>query len=230
MIDIVSDLFNLTGFSVNKEKNFASNNIKHMFYVYKNYNGIADFKENIYDDQNNLYDYISSLDNGNEIKKNTSFIILINLNESSEKDNIQEEILDLEEDRYFFKKYVITYLSAETDSFYNKLKDYDDIISFMEKSLNDTNKFEKYKISNEISYYSLILKMYIKIPHLSCGDIFKKEEIINLENSIIEEIKNIQDKESNDMLLEYHRKVILLGENDFDGYIERMLSEIKESE
>lgn len=230
MINIVNDLLNLTGFSADKENNFASNNVKHMFYVYKNYNGINDFKENIYDDQNNLYDYINSLENGNEIKKNTSFIILINLNENSEKINIQDKILDLEEDKYFFKKYVITYLSAETDSFYNKLKEYDNIISFIEQSLNDTDKFEKYKISNEISYYSLILKMYIKIPHLSCGDIFKKEEMINLEDTIIEGIKNMQDKEDKDILLDYHKKVISLDENDFDGYIEQMLSEIKESE
>ncbi|KRU26768.1 hypothetical protein VT91_03850 [Clostridium sporogenes] len=230
MIDIVSDLLNLTGFNVDKEKNFASNNKKRMFYVYKNYTGIEDFKKKIYEDQNNLYDYINVLENGNEIKKNTSFIVLINLNENSEKNNIQEEILDLEEDKYFFKKYVITYLNSETDSFYNKSKEYDNIINFMEKSLNDTDKFEKYKVSNEISYYSLILKMYIKIPHLSCWNIFKKEEIINLEDSIIQEIKNMQYKYNNHVLLDYHKKVLALNENDFDGYIERMLSEMKESE
>lgn len=230
MINIVSDLLNLTDFSVDKEKNFASNNRKRMFYVYKDYNDIDDFKKNIYDDQNNLYDYINSLENRNEIKKNTSFIILINLNENSEKNDIQEEILDLEEDTYFFKKYVITYLRDETDSFYEKLKEYDNIISFIKQSINDTDKFEKYKISNEISYYSLILKMYIKIPHLSCGDIFKKEEMINLQELIIEGIKNMQDKEDNDILLDYHRKIISLGENDFDEYIKRMLSQIKESE
>lgn len=100
----------------------------------------------------------------------------------------------------------------------------------MEKSLNDTDKFEKYKVSNEISYYSLILKMYIKIPHLSCWNIFKKEEIINLEDSIIQEIKNMQYKYNNHVLLDYHKKVLALNENDFDGYIERMLSEMKESE
>lgn len=230
MINIISDLLKLTEFDIDKENNFASNNKKRMFYVYKSYDSIKEFKEKIYKDQDNLYDYITELENGSEIKKNTSFIVLIKLNENSQKKNIQEEILDLEEDKYFFKKYVITYLNDEVYSFYNKLKEYNNIINFMEKNINDTDKFEKFKVSNEISYYSLILKIYIKIPHLSCGDIFSKKEIINLEDNIIEEIKKIQDKENNATLLDYHKKIISLDENDIDGYIETMLLEIKESE
>lgn len=230
MISIINNLLKLTEFNIDQENNFASNKKKRMYYVYKNYDSIKEFKEKISADQDNLYDQITGLENGNEIKKNTSFIILIKLNENSEKKNIQEDILDLEEDKYFFKKYVITYLKDEVDSFYNKLKEYDNIINFMEKNLNDTDKFEKFKVSNEISYYSLILKIYIKIPHLYCGDIFNKEEIINLGESITEEIKEIQKKEKDDMLLDYHKKVISLDESDIDGYIERMLLEIKESE
>ncbi|WP_026882463.1 ABC-three component system middle component 1 [Clostridium akagii] len=230
MINIISDLLKLTEFIIDKENNFAINNKKRMFYVYKNYNGIKEFKEKVYEDQNKLYDYITGLENGSEIKKNTSFIVLIKLNENSEKNNIQEEILDLEEDKYFFKKYVITYINDEVNSFYNKLKEFDNIINFMEKNLNDKDKFEKFKVSNEVSYYSLILKIYIKIPHLSCGDIFSKKEIINLEDNIIEEIKEVQDKENDDTLLDYHKKIISLDENDIDRYIERMLLEIKESE
>lgn len=102
MINIISDLFKLTKFSVDKENNFASNNKKRMFYVYKSYDSVIEFKEKLLEDQDKLYDYITGLDNGNEIKKNTSFIILIRLNENNEKKNIQEEILDLEEDKYFF--------------------------------------------------------------------------------------------------------------------------------
>ncbi|EKQ55882.1 MULTISPECIES: ABC-three component system middle component 1 [unclassified Clostridium] len=230
MINIISDLLKLTEFSIDAENNFASNNKKRMFYVYKSYDSIKEFKEKISEDQDKLYDYITELENGSEIKKNTSFIILIKLNENSEKKDIQEDILDLEEDKYFFKKYVITYLSDEVNSFYNKLKEYDNIINFMEKNLNDTDEFEKFKVSNEVSYYSLILKIYIKIPHLSCGDIFSKKEIINLTDNIIEGIKKIQDKEKGNILLDYHKKVIALDENDIDGYIERMLLEIKESE
>lgn len=230
MINIIIDLLKLTGFIIDPKNNFASNNKKRMFYVYKSYDSIKEFKEKISEDQDKLYDYITGLENGNEIKKNTSFIILIELNENSEKKNIQEEILDLEEDKYFFKKYVITYLNDEVNSFYNKLKEYDNIINFMEKNLNDTDKFEKFKVNNEMSYYSLILKIYIKIPHLSCGDIFNKKEITNLGKSIIEEIKEIQEKEKGDILLDYHKKVISLNENDIDVYIERMLLEIEERE
>lgn len=227
MINIINDLFNLTGFSVDKENNFASNNEKHMFYVYKNYDSITEFREKIYEDQNNLYDYIAGLHNANEIKKNTSFIVLINLNENSEKNNIQEEILDLEEDKYFFKKYVITYLNVEIDSFYRKLKEYDNIINFISKNLNDTNKFENFKVNNEISYYSLILKLYIKIPHLTCGNIFNEKKIINLQDNIRKRLKSTQE---NNALLDYYKKIIDLDENYFDNYIERMLDEIKECE
>lgn len=228
MINIVSDLFKLTEFIVDEKNGFASNNKKHMFYVYKSYNNITEFRENLVQDQDNLYDYISQLENGNEIKKNTSFIILIKLDERNEKDIIQKEILDLEEDKYFFKKYVITYLSDEVESFYKKLKEYDNIINFLEQNLNNIEKFEEFKVKNDISYYSLILKIYIKIPHLSCGDIFSEKEMISLKDNIIEEIKKM--KGTDDTILDYHKKIISLQENDIDSYIENMLLEMKESE
>lgn len=228
MINIISNLFELTEFTVDKENSFASNNKKHMFYVYKSYNNIKEFRENLIQDQDNLYDYITQLENGNEIKKNTSFIILIKLKEKNEKDIIQKEILDLEEDKYFFKKYVITYLSDEVESFYKKLKEYDNIISFLENNLNNTEKFEEFKVKNDISYYSLILKIYIKIPHLSCGGIFSEKEMISLKDNIIEEIEKMQDKD--DTILDYHKKILSLQEKNIDSYIESILSEIKEGE
>ena len=222
MTNIIIDILNSTGFYINKEKNFASNEKKHMFYVYKNYKSISEFKRNIYDDQDYLYDYISSLPNANEIKKNTSFIISIKLNENDEKNEIQEEILDLEEDKYFFKKYIITYLNSEISSFYEKLKKYNNIIEFICKNLNDTNKFEDFKVNDEVSYYSLILKLYIKIPHLTCKNIFNQKNIINLKENIIMSIQNLNPK-----LEDYHKRIIDLNEDEFDIYIERILDEIK---
>lgn len=228
MINIISDLFKLSEFAVDEKNSFASNNEKHIFYVYKNYNNINEFIENLVQDQDDLYDYISQLENGNEIKKNTSFIILIKLKEKNEKDIIQKEILDLEEDKYFFKKYVITYLSDEVESFYKKLEEYDNVMNFLKKSLNNAEKFEEFKVNNDISYYSLILKLYIKIPHLSCGDIFGQKEMISLKDNIIDEIEKMKDKD--DTTLDYHKKIISLQEKDMDSYIENMLLEIKESE
>ncbi|MBY6789567.1 hypothetical protein HYH43_08970 [Clostridium botulinum] len=228
MINIISDLFKLSEFAVDEKNSFASNNEKHIFYVYKSYNNINEFIENLVQDQDDLYDYISQLENGNEIKKNTSFIILIKLKEKNEKDIIQKEILDLEEDKYFFKKYVITYLSDEVESFYKKLEEYDNVMNFFKKSLNNAEKFEEFKVNNDISYYSLILKLYIKIPHLSCGDIFGQKEMISLKDNIIDEIEKMKDKD--DTILDYHKKIISLQEKDMDSYIENMLLEIKESE
>ncbi|ACD52213.1 hypothetical protein ST12_06220 [Clostridium botulinum] len=228
MINIISDLFKLSEFAVDEKNSFASNNEKHIFYVYKSYNNINEFIENLVQDQDDLYDYISQLENGNEIKKNTSFIILIKLKEKNEKDIIQKEILDLEEDKYFFKKYVITYLSDEVESFYKKLEEYDNVMNFLKKSLNNAEKFEEFKVNNDISYYSLILKLYIKIPHLSCGDIFGQKEMISLKDNIIDEIEKMKDKD--DTILDYHKKIISLQEKDMDSYIENMLLEIKESE
>lgn len=228
MINIISGLFKLSEFVVDEKNSFASNNEKHIFYVYKSYNNINEFRENLVQDQDDLYDYISQLENANEIKKNTSFIILIKLKEKNEKDIIQKEILDLEEDKYFFKKYVITYLSDEVESFYKKLEEYDNVMNFLEKSLNNAEKFEEFKVNNDISYYSLILKLYIKIPHLSCGDIFGQKEMISLKDNIIDEIEKMKDKD--DTILDYHKKIMSLQEKDMDSYIENMLLEMKESE
>lgn len=221
MFNILTQLFYLCEFKVESENFFAYNDKRKIFYVYKNYYSIDDLKRNVYDDQNDFYEYISSLENSNEIKKNTSFIILVKLSNSDEKHLIQEKILDLEEDKYFFKKYVITYLDKEIDEFKKEVLKYDNIVDFIEKSVNDPKEFEKYKKENEVSYYSLILKLYIKIPHLVCRNIFKKENIINLKESIIHSVENQN-------LLEYYNKIICLEEKNFDEYIEKILIAQKE--
>lgn len=216
MINILSKIFCNTGFKIDKDQCYACNNGKNTYYVYANYNCIDDFKNNIYDEQNKLYDYITSLENSNELKKNTTFIIAVKLNDISEKKNIQELILDLEEDKYFFKKYVITYFQNEVTEFNNELSSYEDIKSFMKDNINNPDKFDEYKLNNTMSYYSLILKLYMKIPHLSCGEIFKKDNIINLKEDIL---NNIESKE----LLPYYNKIKILEESNLDEYIDGLL-------
>lgn len=218
MIDLIRKLLIETEFELeNDEVGLFSYNISNnIFYVIRNYNSIEEFRQNIYKDQDYFFDLISIKHNGNEMKKNTSFLILVKLNDPKEKKDIQSLILELEEDKYYFKKYIMTYTNEEILDFKEKTKGYKNSVDFVKKSLNNDDNFEEFKINNTLSFYSLILKLYIKIPHLSYKNIFEKNQIEDL-------LITIEKKLKENSLDDYYKKISTIEESDIDKYIDSII-------
>jgi hypothetical protein len=98
------------------------------------------------------------------LEKNTSLIILVNCTNINAISMLQSQILLLEEDEYFFKKYVILY----TDSSISNLSA-DPLIPALRARVNDIDKFNQF--ANEgyhegLEEYLVAMQLFIKLPFL----------------------------------------------------------------
>lgn len=99
------------------------------------------------------------------IEKNTSLLIFVKCENINALEEYKQQILLLEEDQYFFKKYVILY----TDGAILNLN-IDDILSVLETKLGRNEDFENYYANGfipELEEYLFVLQLYIKIPFIS---------------------------------------------------------------
>ncbi|WP_373568359.1 ABC-three component system middle component 1 [Lysinibacillus fusiformis] len=87
---------------------------------------------------------------------------------------MQSLIFDIGEDPYTFKKYILTYTDEQESLFTSLFNEYvseqNDMTSFLNKILYNTEKFSTFKNreSNENTLlYDLVSKMFIKLPYLS---------------------------------------------------------------
>lgn len=195
---------------------FSENKDKNMFYIASFYNSINEFNEQFKEDQNEAFNFICNKENANELKKNTSMILFIKLSSLDEKNEIQSRILGLEEDVYFFKKYVVLYLEEELEELKVAIGN-GSINEFMKANINKEDLFEEFKVKETTSFYSLILKLYIKLPHLTYSDTFETGNIMDLNKRITFELKlkNIFD---------LHNELLEVNEDDIDIWIDGMIN------
>lgn len=146
-----------------------------------------------------------------DYKKNSSLIILLKLKDLTEEFKISNNIYDIEESPFFFKRYVLTYtdkqeiLLKDKKIITNNIDDYRKIISnrenfsifkrrrvFGDIKQEEESKKESKKETKEIELYLLydiISKLYIKIPFLNYN-YNGNNEIESLE----ERITNVMDE------------------------------------
>jgi hypothetical protein len=93
--------------------------------------------------------------------KNTDLIIVHKLQNLSEFNKFETEILTIEEDAYFFKKYVLYYIEGEEVLL--KEKSYEDLKNI----ISNQTLFDQYK-ANPLapSTYSIAARIFIKLPFL----------------------------------------------------------------
>lgn len=192
---------------------FSENRSKNMFYISNFYNSINDFNEGFKEDQNRAFNFVCTKDNSNELKKNTSMIIFIKVENIKQMDEMQSKILELEEDVYFFKKYVLLYLDEELEEFKSAVEN-ENISEFMKENINNEELFEEFKVEEKVSFYSLILKLYIKLPHLIYSNTFESKDIIDLN-------KKIQFDLSLKGLINLHNE--LLEVEDIESWINKQI-------
>lgn len=103
-----------------------------------------------------------------------------------------KQIFQLEEDQYNFKKNVITYCLAELEEFETKTNDH--TLLQLNKMVADGNRryFQRFKEKSAglKNYYSLLLKIFIKMPFLT----YQHESIglNNLDSSLVESLTTVE--------------------------------------
>lgn len=103
--------------------------------------------------------------NDKEISKNTSLVLCVKAkNLESDYDAHKNSILLIEENQYFFKRYVIIYTEQAVVAF----KDYTPVVPEMQKKILSTTSFQGYK-ENPFSSddYFLLMQIFLKLPFLN---------------------------------------------------------------
>lgn len=181
---------------------------------------VEDIKEDFLSEHVPLYfNAIKKLESGYDerMDKNLSMVVCVNTDSITDQ-KITEKVFEIEEDPYFFKKYVIAY----NEYHYTELKRQFDIGTesstvLLNKIANDTEKFLNYKkgeINNDSILYEICTKLMIKIPFL----------ILEKRNGKIEDLSEEINKELvSDELIEFNEILLKVNEND-EKLVENILA------
>lgn len=155
--------------------------------------------------------------NSVDIEKNTSLIILLRVEKLWEVFNeIKNQIMKIEEDEYFFRKYIIVY-DEQWINWMENINSTDELNSEIIKI--DLEQFRKNNFKN--SKWYLIIQLFIKLPFLSLK--VKKIELENLLDKINNNIEKSKLNELNDFIL---KKSYLVWINNEDSYFEKLENDI----
>ena len=165
MINIINMLFEHYGFS-GKEINNG------YFYTKKT---TPDYWVVIKEDVNTLLenqkDYFTrskELCQEDALDKNISMLVLWETAGTIEREQFKRKKMNLEEDPYYFKKYVLGYSKQELLDLEGKIKDNNgDAVDFIERNIISKETFNLYKPEPFVKeWYSLLYRIAIKIPFL----------------------------------------------------------------
>jgi hypothetical protein len=133
---------------------------------------------------NDQYNAIKGLEEGYDpqMDKNLSLLLCVKRNSLQLDPIMNKTIFDIEEDPYFFKKYVLTYTDSQVNEVLQKQKE-TTIMEYIHRTLSNEEAFQEYKLNPHLeSEYNLVSKMFIKIPFLNLKKMDR--ELSSLKNDI----------------------------------------------
>lgn len=171
---IINKIFEESGFENGEKYNSKDNN---QFYIslhlnetefksIENKNSIEEIPS--YKELLEFFNELVKSGTSTSIEKNTSLLIIVKCENINALEEYKQQILLLEEDQYFFKKYVILY----THNAIRNINTYA-ILSDLETKLSKKEDFENYYAKGfipELEEYLFVLQLYIKIPFISLPD------------------------------------------------------------
>lgn len=141
-----------------------------------------------------LYDVmcLDGLNYEREMEKNTSIIILINEDKIDNINNMKNYISYLEEDPYYFRKYVLTYTNNDY-KLLNEIIERDEnrsLVNVLNNIIKDVDIFKEFKTKDNKNIYDIVSKIFIKIPFFNIPKIESDNliELESLESKIKEEL------------------------------------------
>lgn len=164
-------------------------------------------------------------DDKKDVKRNTSLIICVKVNDikkfNTENKNL---IFKIEEDEYFFRKYIVVYSEKSIE----KIKDSQKIIQIIEEILSQNKKLEEFMEDNyRDEEFFVAMEITIKISFLSFKN--KNEQFQPIDSLLEEELKSnnlnkifkiINEKLEIEYIEEKLKGNFLLN-NEEDGEIEK---------
>ncbi|PAF35684.1 hypothetical protein CHH58_15830 [Terribacillus saccharophilus] len=157
------------------------------------------------------YDAVKEMESGYDerMDKNLSMLICIN-SDRFDNNTLSDVVFELEEDPYFFKKYVFEYNRVQLEQLeilFNNIKDSN---STLNSIVNNAKYFLDFKSSNkntETLLYEICTRLMIKLPFLG----------LNKQQEDIEDLSQEINKVLNDeQLLELNSNLMDVDVNDVD--------------
>lgn len=130
-----------------------------------------------------------------DAEKNTTLIVCAKVDDLAQTSVYKNNILNIEEDEYWFKKNVIIY----TEDTVQHLLSYQLLIPYLNTSIQDTELFKRYRYdefaNNE---YHLSMQLFVKLPLLTINELNNEinpiynriQETISEDRSLYEAILN----------------------------------------
>ncbi|CEO08436.1 ABC-three component system middle component 1 [Paraclostridium sordellii] len=241
MKQIINKIFTNNNFTIkelNKSSYYSSNEKSENYIVYFLDDLIESNIENIL--SNNIYD--SEIDFMNkEMKSNTSVIFIVKVKDSNLDDREKKSIFKIEEDPYFYKKYVLWYTEEEILNINNFIDTNNIANSIMNKKMftlmkeimeepikANKKKYKKISVA-DIKSYMLLCRLFIKLPFLTLKSIYDTtdgSEIDKFEKSILDIFAKYEDI-SKELENDFIDLDIDLSEKDYNMYLEEVEKEIK---
>ncbi len=167
MIKIIDDLFQAYGFSaqrVNNSKLYSINNNKNKisFWLVIQEDNLALLLK----DQSELYSECKNTCDHLALEKNLSMLILWNTGGYVGIKDMKRKVMSVEEDPYFFKKYVLYFSSKEKTALYETIGPYSTPQFFKDKIISQ-DVFARYKKDAlSQSWQALLYRIAIKLPFI----------------------------------------------------------------
>jgi hypothetical protein len=135
---------------------------------------VSEFKENT--DKPNYF----------SLEKNSSLIVLVEASSINDIERLQSQILLIEEDQFFVKKYVIIY----TRTALSKISNFTTNLQFL-NAVNNRGAFQSILangFNTDQEDFILLLQLFIKLPFLTLQ--FNEDDFISLHEKLINVLEN----------------------------------------
>lgn len=114
------------------------------------------------------------------LQKNSSLLILVECQTMQDLNQFQSQILLLEEDQFFVKKYVFIYTTNALSKIPQTISN--ENLQLMVKDSASFETFSNNGVTDEIDSYIVILQLFIKLPFLKLK--FEDNDFIGLEEKL----------------------------------------------
>jgi len=207
MLSLINELFRSYGFvskDIDKGSLFFLNNSnkKVAFWLIIQETNIDSLVQN----QAELFNACKKVCHDDDFDKNVSMLILWDTGGKLNLDEMKQKIIKIEEDPYFFKKYVLYYSQIEHENLENQVKT-GAFVDFLSTQIILSETFSYYKENSEKqNWQSLLYRIAIKVPFVnisvkpsigiaSLSDHNKRKlvaaNLYELNNKLINILKNI---------------------------------------
>jgi|GEM_PF-902374 len=177
--------------------------------VSSNIDDVADI-----DKQLQLYNNVIEQKNGRKfVEKNLSLLLLVNMDE---KNNIDTDFVQIENDKFYFKKYVLKYNQESVNGLIEMMKQ-NHVQNISPLLLNDSNFEQLRETANTLSAISLLYSIAHKLTFIPIPSSSKPREDmeLNLNSSELQDLLDwVNDAPS--------------SENEIDTYLNKLFAENEE--